>query len=40
MQRLRAYAYTVLNYWQEQGYIKGYDEVRNGTALTGIDILL
>lgn len=36
--RFREYVFTVLDYWKEQGYIKGYDRLRSGTTYTGINV--
>lgn len=36
--RLREYVFTVLDYWKELGYIKGYSRLRSGTTYTGIDV--
>lgn len=37
--RIREYVFTVLDYWQEQGHIKGYSSLRSGTTYTGIDVM-
>ena len=38
--RIRTYAATILNYFIEQGYIRGYEEFRRGRTITGLKIEL
>lgn len=37
-ERMRKYVYTVLDFWKEQGYIKEYTLLKEGTTHTGIDV--
>lgn len=37
-ERIREYTFIVLDYWKDQGYIKGYERLRSGAAYTGIAI--
>ena len=39
-ERTRKYIFTVLDYWQDQGYIKGYSRLNQGKAITGVEIIL
>lgn len=39
-ERTRKYIFTVLDYWQDQGYIKGYSKLNQGKAITGVEIIL
>lgn len=37
-ERIRNYTFIALDYWKGQGYITGYERLRNGTTYTGIAI--